>query len=100
MINRITMILAMAAGTGLAHYAHAAWRDHSKEAGCHRSVAELRQQFEQRRADIKNPRVLDDALTRAADLCAERQYDKARKVIDMTLATCRHNSGCVLKKRG
>jgi hypothetical protein len=42
---------------------------------------------------------MDKALAEAAELCAQGEYDKARKLMDTTIAMCRYNGSCVLKKR-
>jgi hypothetical protein len=99
MIARIGSIVSMVAAAALANYAHDMWRNYSKGTSCTRNLSEFREKFDQRRADIRNPAVMDKALAEAAELCAQGEYDKARKLMDTTIAMCRYNGSCVLKKR-
>lgn len=99
MLARFAAIASTITAAAIGGYAADSWRAYSREAGCTRDVAALREQFEERRADIRNPAPMERALSRAADLCAEGKYDEARRVIDLQFATCRHSGACVIKKR-
>lgn len=80
-------------------YTTDASRGYSSAESCSRNVSELRDQFERRRADVVNPRVMEKTFAQAADLCAQGKYSEAGESLMLTIATCRYNGGCVIRNR-
>ncbi|HEY7459196.1 MAG TPA: hypothetical protein VH765_10615 [Xanthobacteraceae bacterium] len=92
-------VIASVLATVLAGYVYGTWRDYSKTESCNRGLTQLREKFDQRRAEIRNPAPMDRAIAQATELCAKGEHDKARQLIDVTIATCRSNGSCVLRNR-